>query len=78
MAGRGGRTIGEDLPPGHYTFAGLSELTQVPVDTLRRWFKAGRFHEYGTTKHGKLTVHVFDDDTVEEVRKIREEGSNSE
>lgn len=71
MAGRGGKTIGKDLPPGHITFADLARLTSVPVGTLRRWRKQGKLPAAGSKRYGKLTVHTFDLDSIVRVKKLR-------
>lgn len=79
MAGRGGGpTIGKDLPPGHMTFSGLSEVTGVPVDTLRRWHKSGVLKEAGKVQYGELNVNTFNLDSVVQVKKLRKEVEGKE
>lgn len=66
-----GRTIGTNLPSGHYTFAGLAEETGVPVGTLRRWVRLGQLQPVETQPYGKLDVKVFDQESVDRVNVLR-------
>jgi DNA-binding transcriptional MerR regulator len=75
-----GRTIGAQLPPGHFTMIGLAKHTAIPVDTLRRWTVKGLLKPAYTKKYGKLTVKVFDAKAVQQamyLRKNLKPGRNS-
>ncbi len=73
MSGRGGPTIGKDLPPGYMTFSGLEKATGVPAPTLRRWHRRGRLAAADSRQYGNLTVHLFNLDSIVQVKKIRGE-----
>jgi predicted site-specific integrase-resolvase len=68
---RGGPKIGTDLPPGHFTFAGLHEKTGVSVSTLRRWRKDGKLDEVGTSVYGKLKVYIFNADSLRRIEELK-------
>lgn len=59
-----------------YTISQASEITAVPIDTLRSWYKRGP-NKGGTQapsktyKRGGLVIHLYTEDDLTEIRTRR-------
>jgi len=68
MASRG-NSIKHNVPPGYYLASDAAKIVDMPLETLRGWLKSKYYVPQKFMKSGQLTIALYDDHDIEELRQ---------
>jgi hypothetical protein len=66
----GAASLVDTIPEGWYRRREAAQKVGRDYDTLRRWHKDGTYAPSGFVERGKLTVWVYSDDDIAEMKRI--------
>jgi DNA-binding transcriptional MerR regulator len=62
----------ESLGGTYFTISETSEITGIPVSTLRRWYRTGRTRAPSQEVHyGRLKINLYTAEDLEELKLLR-------
>lgn len=66
----GAASLLDTIPAGWHPRREAAEMIGRDYDTLRRWHRDGTYTPSGFVQRGKLTIWLYSDDDIAELKKV--------